>query len=72
MKALQRKFQIGRIVLDDPDPTATVDQVRELHSNDYPMVRHTSIFEGDGVPEEVKGEMVLLYKYVLPPTKING
>ncbi|CAH1598786.1 hypothetical protein FWP33_08825 [Vibrio parahaemolyticus] len=72
MEAMKRIFMIGRKVLPDPNPTASVREVQRIHAANFPMVRQTTVFEEDGVPEEYNGELVLMYKYVLPPTKVNG
>ncbi len=72
MKALKRVFYIGRKPLPDPDPTASVSEVQAIHAKNYPMLHHTNLFENSGVPEVVDGEMALVFKYVLPPQKVNG
>lgn len=72
MQTLVRKFKLGSLVLDDPSPSSDVDEVRRIHSDNYPQVRHTTIWDQDGVPVELNGEIVLMFHYQLPPIKVNG
>lgn len=72
MKAIERKFKIGALVLDDPDPKLTIDKVREIHAKQYPLVRGVTLWESDGQLTELDGNQVLLYTYTLPPTSVNG
>lgn len=72
LQTLPRKFKLGRLFLDDPDPTASLHDVRGLHAKDFPVVRQTTVFDNDGVPDEVDGMPVLLFEYIVPPVKVNG
>lgn len=72
LTAMSRKFKIGRLVLDDPNPDYSLTQVLETHVPDYPQLRHTQVFDMDGVPELIDGVMCLVFAYQLPPIKING
>lgn len=67
---LERKFHLGSIELADPLPSGTLDEVVELLSTQYPMVRFTRIFESDGVLSSCGKSME--YKIQVPPVKTNG
>ncbi|KJG37652.1 hypothetical protein UA32_11845 [Photobacterium angustum] len=72
LQKIKRKFKIGALMLDDPNPDLTIDQVREIHSKQYPLVRGVTLWESDGEVAEHNGEQVFLYTYNLPPTSVNG
>jgi hypothetical protein len=68
--ALPRKFQIGASILEDVLPTGSLDEVSEILAHQYPVLRHTKIFESDAQLSECS--TFLLYKVVLPPVKTQG
>lgn len=72
MQQLERKFKIGALILNDPNPSLTIDQVREIHAKQYPLVRSVKLWESDGNIEMFDGYNVLMYTYSMPPTSVNG
>ena len=70
LELLKRKFLIGTIELEDPLPNGSLDEVAELLSTQYAMVRFTRIFESDGVLSGCGKFMT--YNIKLPPVKTNG
>ncbi|WP_100915910.1 PRTRC system protein C [Pseudoalteromonas spongiae] len=69
-KKLPRKFKIGAMLLEDPVPTGDLNQVHEILATQYPMIRHTHIFESDAVLSGCG--TYLEYSIKLPPAKTNG
>ncbi|MUJ20361.1 PRTRC system protein C [Aliivibrio fischeri] len=72
LKQLPRKFRIGALTLADPSSELTVEEVKRIHSQQYPQVRMTTMYLEDGEIVELNGEQVMLYTYVLPPISTNG
>ncbi len=50
MEALARTFKYNTIVLDDPDPEMTPEQVKEFYANIYPELTQANI-EGPELTE---------------------
>jgi len=50
MEALARTFKYNTIVLDDPDPEMTPEQVKEFYANIYPELTQANI-EGPELAE---------------------
>ncbi|AZL83410.1 hypothetical protein EIJ81_00660 (plasmid) [Aliivibrio salmonicida] len=69
---LPRKFKIGALTLSDPSPMLSVEEVKRIHSQQYPQVRMTTMYLEDGEIIEIAGEQVMLFTYVLPPISTNG
>lgn len=76
MSNVLRKFKIGALVLDDPNPSLSVSQVQEVHAKQFPQVRFTTIFNSDGVivDDATQNSVApyLLFEYVIPPVSVNG
>lgn len=70
VNALPRQFKIGVAVINDPAPTASLDEVQRLLSQQYPMLRHTTIYEEDGIVSQ-EGTAVV-YTFQLVPVKVKG
>lgn len=70
VNAIDRKFKIGAALLEDPAPTASIEEVSRMLSQQYPMIRHTTLYEEDGVPS-ADGKS-LVYEYQLIPVKTQG
>ena len=43
MEALARTFRYNTIILDDPDPDMTPEQVKEFYANIYPELTQANI-----------------------------
>lgn len=69
-KRLLRKFKVGALELADPAPNCSLNEVHELLVGQYPMLRHTQIFESDGVISSCGNFMV--YEYIVQPVKTQG
>jgi hypothetical protein len=67
-----RKFKLGALVLDDPNPTAELEEVQRLLAKQFPQVRHTHIYSSDGIVSEVNGAQVVTYEFIVPPVSVNG
>ena len=61
---------MGGVILSDPLPKGSLDQVKAILAQSYPQIRHTSIFEHDAKLSEC-GEFID-YHIILPPVKTNG
>lgn len=72
MSKLERKFKIGALVLDDPNPSISINEVQEIHSKLFPQVRFTTIFNSDGQVGLHEEKTVLMFEYILPPVSVNG
>lgn len=70
VQSLPRKFKLGATLLPDPNPSMSLDQVHETLSAQFPMMRHTHIFESDA--RLSKCGKYLEYPIVLPPVKTKG
>ena len=70
LKQLPRKFKIGATTLDDPMPSCELEQVQSALAQQFPMLRHTHIYEADGVLSECATH--IMYNIVLPPVKVQG
>lgn len=70
IQAMTRKFKLGAMLLEDPMPTGTLNEVVEVLSGQFPMVRFTSIFESDAQLSSCNS--YLIYDIKLPPVKVNG
>ena len=70
LENLERKFILGSIELADPIPSGSLDEVVELLSTQYPMVRFTRIYESDGILSSCGRYME--YTIQVPPVKTNG
>ena len=66
---MKRKFQIGTVTVEDPNPLSSLQDVFALLVARFPQVRFSSLLESDG--EAVDAETVL-YRIPLPPVKTNG
>ena len=67
---LPRKFKIGVSQLDDPNPSGTLTEAKEILALQYPLLRHTEIYENDA--ELSPCGKFLIYTVILPPVKVNG
>ena len=70
IQQLARKFKIGALELEDPNPFGTLDDVQAALAAQFPMLRHTRIFESDATPSACGG--FLVYEFILPPVKTQG
>lgn len=70
IQQLKRKFKIGALELPDPIPFGSLDEVQASLAAQFPMLRHTRIFESDATPSPC-GEF-LVYEFILPPVKTQG
>jgi len=70
IKQLPRKFKIGATILDDPMPLGDLSQVQSVLAQQFPMLRHTHIYEADGVLSDCA--TFILYAVILPPVKVQG
>lgn len=67
---LPRIFKIGATQFDDPCVGGSLADCHEHFAGVMPQVRHTTLFESDGVPNDSMTAMV--YTYLLLPPKTNG
>lgn len=67
---LVRKFKVGALELSDPLPASSLDDVHEVLVAQYPTLRHTRLFESDGVVSPCN--TFILYEFVLQPVKTQG
>lgn len=63
---LTRRFKMGATVLDDPDPSATVEQVLEMYAPTFPHLRGATI----GEPTQEGDE--LIYVISKPAVQTKG
>lgn len=70
IQTLPRTFKIGVAIIDDPAPNADLSEVHRILCQQYPMLRHTSIFEEDGRLNTEATE--ILYEFQLIPVKTKG
>jgi len=70
LSTLPRKFQIGVATIEDPAPDASLEEVQRILSQQYPMVRHTRIYEEDGQLNTDATEII--YQFELIPVKTKG
>lgn len=70
IKQLPRKFKIGVTILDDPMPNCELEYVQSTLAQQFPMLRHTHIYESDGVLSDCA--TFIQYTIVLPPVKVQG
>lgn len=70
VQTLPRKFKIGATLLPDPNPSMPLEVVHETLSTQFPMIRHSHIFESDA-RVSLCGTF-LEYTIVLPPVKTQG
>lgn len=68
----KRQFKLGALVLDDPNPTADLQECQRLIAKQFPQVRHTHVYSSDGVASEVNGVQVVTYEFIVPPVSVNG
>lgn len=68
--ALPRKFIVKGVVLDDPNPSADLDEVLALLANDHPPLRHTKIFDSDA--RISSDNSYIQYEVIFPPVKTDG
>lgn len=67
---LPRQFIIKGLVVPDPNPNASLDEVLELLTQDHPSLRHTKIYGSDAKLSDDKQH--LCYEIVFPPVKTDG
>lgn len=65
---LPRYFKINGMLIADPMPQLDIEQSLEHLSHQYPVLRHTKVYESDA---EVKDDKIV-YNVFLPPVKSNG
>ncbi|GIU40996.1 hypothetical protein TUM3794_20320 [Shewanella colwelliana] len=65
-----RKFKIGAAVIADPAPTASLEEVQRILTQQFPMIRHTRLYDEDGVLSDDATE--ILYEFQLIPVKTKG
>lgn len=70
LQSLPRKFKLGATLLPDPNPEMSLEVVHETLSAQFPMMRHTHIFDSDARLSSCG--TFLEYKIVLPPVKTKG
>ncbi len=70
LNALPRKFKIGVTFIADPAPQASLEEVQRILSQQYPMLRHTTIYSEDGRLNDEATEIV--YEFQLIPVKTKG
>jgi hypothetical protein len=68
--SLPRAFKIGATEYKDPYPNGTLDDCHEHFSQSFPQLRHTKLFESDGVINESMTKEIFTFQ-MLPP-KTNG
>ena len=66
IKQLTRVFRMGAILLPDPDPSMSPEEVVSLYSVNYPHLAHATLSE----PRNV--EDTLEYQIERPPVKTKG
>lgn len=66
VKTLVRRFKMGATVLDDPDPSASPEQVVEMFTHAYPHLRNATISE-----PEVDGD-TLVYTLAKAAVQTKG
>tara|TARA_X000000950_G_C13503687_1_gene492791 strand:+ start:323 stop:529 length:207 start_codon:yes stop_codon:yes gene_type:complete len=68
---MKRLFNIGKVKnIADPAPNGTLAQAVEFLTASYPQLRHTRIYESDGVLSE--DGKTLVFDVPLPTAKVNG
>lgn len=68
--SLKRIFKVGALRLDDPMPQGSLEDSVRILSQRYPQFRSSKLYEEDGRPDPVAGELV--FELQLPPPKKNG
>jgi hypothetical protein len=68
--ALARVFKIGATVVADPAPSASLPEVQRMLTQRFPMLRHTRIYQNDGVLSD-DGKSIV-YDFPLVPVKTLG
>lgn len=63
---LSRRFKMGSVLLQDPDPKWTPDQVREAYADSYPSLAACSVGE-----PEIEGQYVT-HEFLPPTAKTKG
>lgn len=57
-------------MIADPASSMTLKEVHELLAQQFPLIRHTQLFDSDARISECC--QYLDYEFVLPPVKTNG
>lgn len=70
IQALPRKFKIGATIVQDPAPEASLDEVQRILTSQYPMLRHTRLYQEDGRLNQEGTEID--YEFQLIPVKTKG
>ncbi|WP_076414905.1 PRTRC system protein C [Shewanella sp. UCD-KL12] len=70
IQTLPRKFKIGATIVEDPAPEASLDEVQRILTAQYPMLRHTRLYQNDGRLNQEGTEIV--YEFQLIPVKTKG
>ena len=70
INTLPRKFKIGVALIADPAPDASLDEVQRILIQQYPMLRHTRIYESDGRLNA--DASAIEYEFQLIPVKTKG
>jgi PRTRC genetic system protein C len=58
LKQAKRVFKYGQITLEDPDPTLSIEKVKEFYANVYPELTQSDI---DG-PQDENGQIVVEFE----------
>ncbi|WP_428774869.1 hypothetical protein [Vibrio sp.] len=66
---VQRIWKIGAARITDPCSALPFAQSFEILAKSHPQVRHTTVFESDGIVQE---DGSVLYEIQLLPAKTNG
>ena len=70
MTTLPRKFKVGVAIISDPAPEASLDEVQRILTQQYPMLRHTRLYEEDA---RLNSDATALeYEFQLIPVKTKG
>lgn len=70
VQTLPRKFKIGATVLADPNPIGTLKECHAILAQQFPLLRHTTIFEEDARLSACN--TYIEYEIQLPPVKVQG
>ncbi|WP_318493458.1 hypothetical protein [Photobacterium leiognathi] len=66
---MERTFKIGATIVKDPLSGAPFSMALENLRKNYPMTRHTIVYESEGV---VQADNTLQYDIAIVPAKTNG
>ena len=68
---MKRVFNIGSVKnIADPAPNMPLSQAGEFLCASFPILRHTRLYDSDGVISE--DGLVLVFDVPLPSSKVNG